>query len=288
MVPTTRREGVHRIHTHSVHHEGQVFIIDNWRSRRFKFTEKSQTSYTKLKALVADILKDQQQVAHVPRKGKRRATYTAIPAVRSTRLQAVDIRRLKHDDRTSRKGNGDGRQRKPSPPKHRQLFSKTRSQQQHRNKPLRMRGSTSLLQSQEMELLGRQTLRLLYTIYTPTACMTYNTVCSQARTDTECMLAAQERNGSVALYHLCAPERIRHQVSHVIPLLVSSTSPPFQSTTARSTTCTARPSPRRHCTPGSTSSRAPYQKVQQTQSGRKATLNNHSHTSTKRVPETCA
>ena len=48
------------------------------------------------------------------------------------------------------------------------------------------------------------------------------------------------------LQHLCAPKRIRHQVSHVIPLLVSSTSPLFQSTTARSTTWTARRSRRRH------------------------------------------
>ena len=46
----------------------------------------------------------------------------------------------------------------------------------------------------------------------------------------------------------CAHKRIRHQVSHV-PLLVSSASPHFQSTTTRSTTWTARSSPRRHCTP---------------------------------------
>ena len=86
----------------------------------------------------------------------------------------------------------------------------------------------------------------MYTEYTPTACMTYNTVCSQARLDTECVLVARELDGAVALYHLCAPKRIRHQVSHVIPLLVSSTSLLFQSTTAHSTTWTARPSPRRH------------------------------------------
>ena len=86
----------------------------------------------------------------------------------------------------------------------------------------------------------------MYAEYTPTACVTYNTVCSQARQDTECVLVAQELYGAVALYHLCAPKRIRHQVSHVIPLLVSSTSPLFQSTTARSSTWTARPSPRRH------------------------------------------
>ena len=33
--------------------------------------------------------------------------------------------------------------------------------------------------------------RGVYTEYTPTACMTYNTVCSQARMDTECVLVAQ-------------------------------------------------------------------------------------------------
>ena len=63
-------------------------------------------------------------------------------------------------------------------------------------------------------------------------------------------------NGSVALYHLCAPERIRHQVSHVSPLLVVATPSHFSRTTARSTTWTARPS-RRHRTPRTTSSRAP-------------------------------
>ena len=47
--------------------------------------------------------------------------------------------------------------------------------------------------------------------------------------------------------HLCA-----HLISHVISLLVSA-SPPFRSTTTRSTTWTARPSPRRHCTPSTSS-----------------------------------
>ena len=56
----------------------------------------------------------------------------------------------------------------------------------------------------------------------------------------------------VALYHLCVPERIHLQVSHVTPMLVVSTPPVFQSTTARSTTWTARPSPRQHCTPTTT------------------------------------
>ena len=40
--------------------------------------------------------------------------------------------------------------------------------------------------------------RTMYTEYTLTACMTYKTVCSQARPDTECVLVAQELNGSVA------------------------------------------------------------------------------------------
>ena len=140
----------------------------------------------------------------------------------------------------------------------------------------------------EQTRLQEELLRKVYTEYTPTACMTYKTVCSQARTDMKRVLVAQERNGSVALYHLCAPERIRHQVSHVIPLLVSSTSPLFQSTTARSTTWTARPSPRRRCTPRATSSRAPTKKLQRTQSGRKAELKNHSQILNMSVPETCA
>ena len=62
-------------------------------------------------------------------------------------------------------------------------------------------------------------------------------------------------NGSVALYHLCAPNRIRHQVSRVSSLLVVTTSFHFSCTTARSTTWTARSSPRRHITPRTTSSK---------------------------------
>ena len=90
------------------------------------------------------------------------------------------------------------------------------------------------------------------------------------------------------LYHLCAPKIIHLQVSHVTSLLVVATHSHFSRTTARSTTWTARPSPRRHCTPRTTSSLSPYQKLQQTQSGRKAAQKNHSHTRTMRVPETCA
>ena len=40
--------------------------------------------------------------------------------------------------------------------------------------------------------VGSSWLSVLYTECTPTACTTYNTVCSQARTDTECVPVAQE------------------------------------------------------------------------------------------------
>ena len=68
------------------------------------------------------------------------------------------------------------------------------------------------------------------------------------------------------------------------PLLVSTTPSLFQSITTRSTTWTARPSPRRHCTPRNHSRKNLYQKLP----GRKATLKNRSHTSIMRVAETCA
>ena len=48
---------------------------------------------------------------------------------------------------------------------------------------------------------------------THTACMTYSTVCSQARTDMKRVLVAQELNGSVAIYHLRAPESVREWVT---------------------------------------------------------------------------
>ena len=46
---------------------------------------------------------------------------------------------------------------------------------------------------------------------------------------------------------------VGHLVSHVISLLVSTSPSLSQSTTTRSTTWTARPSPRRHCTPSTSS-----------------------------------
>ena len=95
--------------------------------------------------------------------------------------------------------------------------------------------------------------RGVYTEYTPVACITSTTVFSQAQIT--CVLVAQELNGSrLAASSLCAWKQFSHLVRHVISLLVSSTSSHFQSTTTRSTTWTARTSPRRHCTP-STSSR---------------------------------
>ena len=90
--------------------------------------------------------------------------------------------------------------------------------------------------------------------YTPTACMTYNTVFLQARTWNAWLWLKSWRGQMFELQHLCAHKRIRHQVSHVIPLLVSTTPSLLQSTT-RSTTWTARPSPRRRCTPRTTLAR---------------------------------
>ena len=67
---------------------------------------------------------------------------------------------------------------------------------------------------------------------------------------TECVLVAQGSSCSCINY-ACAYKRIRHQVSHVSFLLVSAStlSHLSTSTTARSTTWTARTSARRHCTP---------------------------------------
>ena len=78
-----------------------------------------------------------------------------------------------------------------------------------------------------------------------------HTVCSQARTNVNACLWLK----MFELYHLCAPERIHLQVSHVTPMLVVSAPSHFQSTTARSTTWTARPSRRPHCAPTTTSAR---------------------------------
>ena len=87
------------------------------------------------------------------------------------------------------------------------------------------------------------------------------------------------------LQHLCAHKRIRHQVSHVIPLLVSTTPSLFQSTTTRST----------HLDSTTFSKTTLYTKNRlfaRTSSpklpGRKAALKNHSRTSIMRVAETRA
>ena len=86
------------------------------------------------------------------------------------------------------------------------------------------------------------------------------------------------------LFNFCVLQRIPHQVSHVITLLVSTTLSLLQSTTTRSTSWTARPSPRRHCTPRTTLART----TTKSYFVGKATLKNHSRTSIVRVAETCA
>ena len=73
-------------------------------------------------------------------------------------------------------------------------------------------------------------------------------------TNMKCVLVAQELNGSRCLS--CSifvrSNIVCHPVSHVISLLVFTSPSLFQSTTRR-TTRTARPSPRRHCTPRTSS-----------------------------------
>ena len=93
-----------------------------------------------------------------------------------------------------------------------------------------------------------------HTEYTPVACIMNKTVFSRAQITH--VFVAQELNGSrIAASSLCAWKRFSHLVRHIISLLLPSTSSHFQSTTTRSTTWTARPSPRRRCTP-STASRS--------------------------------
>ena len=90
------------------------------------------------------------------------------------------------------------------------------------------------------------------TEYTPVACIMNTTVFSQAQI-TYVLVAQGSSSRPWRLKSHCIIfvrlERIRHLVSHVISLLVSASPPLFQSTTTRSTTWTARPSARRHCTP---------------------------------------
>ena len=91
--------------------------------------------------------------------------------------------------------------------------------------------------------------RVVYTEYTPVACITNTTVFSHARTCNACLwlksLTAQDCSVIIVRMNI-----VSHLFSHVISLLVSSTSSHFQSTTTRSTTWTVRHSPKRHCTPG--------------------------------------
>ena len=118
---------------------------------------------------------------------------------------------------------------------------------------------------------------------------------SQARTDCECVLVAQVK--MVELYHLCAPKRIHPQVSHVTPMLVVPAPSHFQSTTARSyyldrvtyskTTLYTDNHFRKNLVRLFQNNflMSPYQ---QTQTGRKPTLKNHSQILNMRVPETNA
>ena len=80
----------------------------------------------------------------------------------------------------------------------------------------------------------------------------------------------------VELYHLCAPEITRHQVSHVTPLLVAATPSHFSRTTARRTTWTATFTKKTLYTQNNFL-KSPYQKLQQTQFGRKAAPKTLSH-----------
>ena len=97
--------------------------------------------------------------------------------------------------------------------------------------------------------------------------MTYNTVCSQARTDTECVLVARALNGSVALYHLCAHENSRSssQPGHPLAGLFHISSLPVYHSTQEE----------------------PLLKTS-ANAIRSATLKNHSYTQTMRVPRSCA
>ena len=76
-------------------------------------------------------------------------------------------------------------------------------------------------------------------------------------TDHICTCGSGHKNCSVIFVRM---NRVCHLVSHVISLLVSASPSLFQSTTTRSTTWTARPSPRRHCTPSTSSTTYPVDK----------------------------
>ena len=117
--------------------------------------------------------------------------------------------------------------------------------------------------------------RGVYTEYTPTACMTYNTVCSQARTDTECALVAQGHDGRI-VSSLCAKKNPSsgqpcHPLAgpfHISSLPVHHSTQHFldSATFSKKTQYTKN-----------NYLKSPYQKLQQTQSCRKTTRKNHSH-----------
>ena len=123
----------------------------------------------------------------------------------------------------------------------------------------------------------------VYTEYTAIACMTYiQSVHKHARTVIACLWLKM-----VELYHLCAPERIRHPVSnvsslncrcHIFSLLTyHSTQLHLERATFTKKTLYTQIN----------LLKSPYQKLQQTLSSRKATPKNHSLFPTLRVPETC-
>ena len=85
--------------------------------------------------------------------------------------------------------------------------------------------------------------RGVYTEYTPAA-LHHEQHSLLTSTDMKCVLMAQGTNCSIIFVRI---NTVCHKVSHVIFLLVSTSPSLFQSTT-RSTTWTARPPPRRHCT----------------------------------------
>ena len=95
-------------------------------------------------------------------------------------------------------------------------------------------------------------------------------------------------NGSVALYHFCELERIRHQVSHISSFVGRCLIWSFlmYHTTQHCFDLSTFFKKRMHTQ--NDLLKSSHQKLQQTQSGRKATQKNHSHTRTMKVPETCA
>ena len=129
----------------------------------------------------------------------------------------------------------------------------------------------------------------------PAACITYNTGCLQARTDTECVLVAQGHDGRIAS-SLCAKKNpssgqpchthvgrfhtsclsVHHSTQHHLDRATFSMTTPYTDNHSRKNLFSLY------------LNNFVMSPCQQTQSGRKTTLKNHSHTSTMRGPETCA